>query len=784
MEQMLDRTNIRDRAYGRPSAPTEADIATLNPSIPQARAARPECRATLDSHKTFMDTNDTSGSGENTVPWNNGDGNTYPSSRRGAQGAYCVGEYGNGKGRPDVTVRFANRSYGIPLATILEKNSHSTLQSHGSLPSITCRYAHAEPSNTTSSAVHSHRGCRSLDEMALQRIQEHASHEQDPDDRIDDHASPNVGPPVPCPGSVSVPIRALAHRRQLSKGSDIHEVDNDNEGKGLKGLLRGVIQHVRGTPRRSEARSSIPDSSPPHTPGEPKDFMKSPSLHTATENENNESPASQSQAPEYSSSPIIECPELPSHEASEAWAADCKRSLSVTETSGRDLPSIWHVIPSCNTSSDELLPPSDFLHPVRTHSESFVHSGRTSLVSAVQDSIPSYYISGDSSGSQSHRSRDDRPDRYTVDGTAIYRSTAPSLYDHDRARDISLCSTASTSYSGPVVRIDLDLQQGNSNSPCRSSTPVWFGIPAPNQSQQKTERATPAPRHGPPHSITSSALPALLPIAAASGIVQPNQATRGVSFYSPSGNLIQADQNSRSHPSSREPKTTHYHTVLSFSSGPSARPRPTTLPLTTPPQSSMPLPPHISKPKQECHHQRINSQIIPETVTSSSSSKVKGCGGVMQRANSFTPRSGVRRSIVDPKSKQPHKPNHSSKRLSRFRFDAVASCTSRQTWRRKPQKGNLHPSDGRRKLGCHGERRTCCNTSGLGPLAGRAFRVCFCQPWDGAGDPPRRGAGPCPAMGDGCHDHAHVGADDEEVHVPARRVLQKRRRDSGVAILS
>ena len=112
------------------------------------------------------------------------------------------------------------------------------------------------------------------------------------------------------------------------------------------------------------------------------------------------------------------------------------------------------------------------------------------------------------------------------------QGVAASFLKYEREREAGLHGTP-TSYSGSVLGIDLDLEQefpGPSRRPC---SPMWF-----------THREKSDTRDM--HTITSSALPILLSLAAASGIVRRNNVTPFPSFHSPSGKLIRAAEGSSS----------------------------------------------------------------------------------------------------------------------------------------------------------------------------------------------------------------------------------------------
>lgn len=265
-------------------------------------------------------------------------------------------------------------------------------------------------------------------------------------------------------------------------------------------------------------------------------------------------------------------------------------------------------------------------------------------------------------------------------------------------------------------------------------------------------------------SFTSSALTSLLPIAAASGIVQPNYNTPKISFYSPSGRLIQSEGSS-----SPETYAVHCGSPSVRRSIHSARQnltatgylppvRPALLPMTTPPVPTAPLPAHLRYHHNYRHPER--SQIESCESFIESSPMTTGCGGVV-RTNSFMLRSGTRQS--PPKKSTPSsnpKRHRSTKSLlhdlkgdvsfykSRYIALAAQSCASIQKNkekgkttsnrntvkdRRRSAYGTSKPRNHLRRTAGMEDPRQSAGEGLLGPLAGHLLRICFCQPFDGVG---------------------------------------------------
>ncbi|KAF2652656.1 hypothetical protein K491DRAFT_681140 [Lophiostoma macrostomum CBS 122681] len=120
--------------------------------------------------------------------------------------------------------------------------------------------------------------------------------------------------------------------------------------------------------------------------------------------------------------------------------------------------------------------------------------------------------------------RDESTADPSFEESTLSRGDAPS-----NEREGSVCTNLSTSYSSTVLGVDLDLQHYPEKPASHRSTSTSMWFTAQDCSTRDSGWYT----------VTSSALPVLLPLAAASGIVKQNH-SRPLSFYSPSGNLIQA----------------------------------------------------------------------------------------------------------------------------------------------------------------------------------------------------------------------------------------------------
>jgi hypothetical protein len=280
-------------------------------------------------------------------------------------------------------------------------------------------------------------------------------------------------------------------------------------------------------------------------------------------------------------------------------------------------------------------------------------------------------------------------------------------------------------------------------------------------------------------SFTSSALTSLLPIAAASGIVQLNYDTPKISFYSPSGRLIQSEGSSSPethavHCGSPSVRRSNFSNPAQHSArqnltatGYLPPVRPALLPMTTPPVPTAPLPAHLRYHHNYRHPERSHIESCESFIESSP--LATECGGVV-RTNSFLLRSGTRQSPPRKKNASSKDKRHRSTKTllhdlmgdvsfykSRYIALAAQSCASFQKSKEKgktlrkrdtaadkrcPSHSTNKPRQHSRRTARRDEPRQSAGESLLGPLAGHILRICFCQPFDGVGKPSRADA-PC-----------------------------------------
>jgi hypothetical protein len=734
----------------------------------ETRAAAPQDPFTF--YKTYFD-NDVPLLGEQDYLKSDDDSYTCHSGVAAAQDGSVDDAQPQARGHTaayKLAVRLANRSNGAPLATIIEQGSYSTLNSHGSLLSVG-RFPSIKAAENASPNRGSRRRSRSLDEKALHDIQEDLARELDASAVAVSRLNEDHGAADPASGTAT-PLTSYRFELQQSPASHSGDELFDHDHRSVKGFIRGVLQNVRGV-SKTRSRSSSMTHAPimDHRESPPSTRESSPRIDQLD------------QGPGDSRLPMSSCDVSTRVSESAATAPtprDQTRNRAIS-SAGTELSAQARLhsakfrpdIPESSAVFGSIPPTLPYRAATPSHERHFstpVEGAGTRDVAQKDITIQA---------STSHHDLFDTSARYTFDGVPVYHGQSSTMREASSAREVftsqnaSFCSTMTSSYSGTVLGVDLDLQHDFSRPMRRSQsplTPVWFTPQMAELERQASSSESPEsakaispPSHAPSHSITSSALTSLLPIAAASGIVWPNYNTPKISFYSPSGNLIQSES---SPPQGTSPPeyggsptvTSSYYNRQNANAGSSAGSlpiRPPLVPMTTPPTHKTPLPSHLR------HHHNYRrpemSQVSSRESSVTPKGPVKGCDGVV-RENSLTPRSG----IFFPHGKDDV---HRSVRLAihdlkaeakfyKARFITLAAAHSfapsmpkgktlqkrhvhnYNTYARKPQ----IPTGEARKGGYRQDV--------LGPLAAHALRVCFCQPYDGAGRPTRATAvGACMA---------------------------------------
>jgi hypothetical protein len=833
ISNLLDYSNCQ--ASNASTAQYEVHTAASNWSDKAKRSAQRHSMHTPNQdpfayYRAFNDTSALQGSGKDGFAQNSDADDGYTYAIPEVRDVSDIGAQQQTRVRAvpyNLAVRLANRSNGAPLATIVEQGSYSTLNSRGSLLSVG-RIPSLRVVENASPGRTSHKVLHSLDENALRRIQEDAHQEQTP------RATGGVHERRPLKDSstsdlvngVTTSSGSTTHLHPRLQGPQTNEKDHDANNRTVKGFFRGVLHNVRASSRTRSRSSSTHASIVEYREDQPETSDDSPQNQIQV-HETLKSSDGRFDTPCFVA---ISTPSPDYHARNrQRWSAN-------PETSARaDLPllnSPPHVIETQTASgtNPQLLPPlvatrsrerSTSVRLVPPEPRDAAHDGCSAGAPTLLEESSNTISAGDAF--------------YGVSGAGI---NASSLKEHDRARETSrnasFCSTMSTSYSGTVVGVDIDLLQDFSHPVRRSCSPtpvapVWFTPQMAELERQASVSESPpeatqvAEAEDPPRSMTSSALTSLLPIAAASGIVRPNYNTPKISFFSPSGSLIQPEDSStpgttsvsdftgtptvnKSYHNKNAPAT--YNAFPATTCLPS--PRPSLRPMTTPPTSSAPLPAHL---RHHHNYRRPEQSQIDSTIDSTTSiivpaPAVKGCGGIMGTESLF-PLNGMRHSHEGTKSR-PHYRRHRSIRsfAEDFRYEArfhrarlitaiIKSCTSTGKGRvlRKQQVASRRAvatayttmphnraSEAVGKKRMHKRHTKNKRDVGLlGPLAAHMLRICFCQPYDGAGKPTHAVAADTLRINrhaGSMHDrtkkeslHSHVKVLDMDAVLPNARVV-------------
>lgn len=628
----------------------------------------------------------------------------------------------------NLALRVTHRSGGGPLATIVEQGSLSTLNSHKSMLSadrfpMTRVAENASPKDTTP------RCSKSLDNQTM------VGDGEGGDQNGQIHASKNAA----C---------EKMHKRTTCGGSQsfgaIHEpsLGSVHGRKSLRESLRDILRNIRhGTGSRSWSSSTVSNATS-HSRNEVRDTRDSSPTSSDKDYQgqlsqqlfDGSSPGGNPQLGLFLSPAANTGEQLVHHGGSDVDLnlpaciyppfAQSPLHAEVTEDLGSypnislhsmlKLPSLQHAKEWVSSSS--LVSPK-----LGDRAEDRIHVETAALGTDNRVSFPAQDV---------------------PDNVPVYKD-APSPQECDvraryTSRNVGSCGTMSTSYSGTVLGVDLDLQQEFSHYSRNSVTPVWYapeesGSSELQGSQKRNRQQETNPL--PPRSLTSCALSALLPIAASEGIVQPDFTTPQLSFFSPSGNVIQVEKSYRTvpsgilcpnwlHSSSLSKDTTYqgHSKVSTIHKGLSAfldvlPTRLATMPVASPSQSLAPLPEHLRH-----HHNYQHAETGQNTPKAGPDSEiyidpaptVRGCGGMI-RTNSLNPRSGPRND-ADHSSEDRHSISYlfDSQKFE-SRCDAFVSWTASHVSKALTKHSPAKKPEDR-----------------IGPLAGHAIRICFCQPWDGA----------------------------------------------------
>jgi hypothetical protein len=532
-----------------------------------------------------------------------GDSDVYYASRAETQSAQLQPTQQIGARRIPyaLAIRLANQSNSstAPLATIIEQSSHSTLTSHGSLLSVG-RPPSLRGIEAISPNAIPQRGSRSLDENGLQSIQEHSF--LDYLSLAGTHVHENLV--ERSPNSVSTCDTATTPPRSehVSSQQDLTLMrSNCDENGGMKSFLRGVYHNVRGT-TRDGSRTCSANHAPIGILGQ---GIPSPAGANGRQVCCKQASHQQASCCASSQSSSTQAKSTFPGTPGSGKQARSGATLSVDSKPTAGLGSLSRPISlvkyergvtfDCAT---RVLPRADATPSATRNRQPREHEVAQQAVDGVgladQDKVSA---------------------RLVVDGGGFLSQKAASL-EFDKAREefesrnASFCGTVSTSYSGAVVGVDVDLQHEFAHPVCRSrsATPVWFTAPP-----AEIQRQVPGPKvHATRYSVTSPALTSLLPIAAASGIVRSDYTKPTLCYYSPSGRQIERDCSST-------------------------------------PDQLTDNQAHVPVAQDRLIMAATVAPVGPVVIRRKTGRKVKGCDG-MVREDSLMPRSGV--GCPQPKSKR------------------------------------------------------------------------------------------------------------------------------------
>ncbi|EUC49119.1 hypothetical protein COCMIDRAFT_85450 [Bipolaris oryzae ATCC 44560] len=691
------------------------------------------------------------------APDRNGCTRHYTSGVDDVQDCSRQQQYARGRAVPiNLASRLANRSNGVPLATIVEQGSCSTLNSKSSLLSV-CPFASLRAVENTSPNYYAlPQAPLALDGRALQLNVENGQPELVLDPTTRESSKPSykdIGSLSPQDKTTTPSLQTILDRPRALQ-HQIGEIGYDGNSKNVKDLVDGVIHNVQAVSRARSRSSSAHTPIADHHHSRQETSDDTPNSHLCgpdrfkSENKVLVAPAGVSSAP-------LGMTQLPAHQhqSRDGWTLN---------TAFKPSARLY------------LLSKEDML------------SSHTQLGAAHPLSKPSTGKEGrhDNASKISAQRRS-----FNLEGNAFYGISMSSNATHswievdgaeDASQNASFCSTVSTSYSGSVVGVDVDLQHEFPQKICHSSSsthvaPVWFTPQVAEQERHASLSRSPEAKQSPEtertrRSITSSALTTLLPIAAASGIVRRNYETPKISFFSPSGHLIQPEgSSSPGTPSASDfsgsPTVSAFTSInptpASYSVFPATclpPPRPSLRPMTTPPTSSVPLPANLR------HHHNYRrpekSQINPEIEYRHSFNNaglaVKGCDGIV-RTGTLPVNTQTHQSYGMTKPRHEYRRDRSVRlfkddarlkaRSRRARLMTVMSTTTAKgrnlgkqdevtiyaSMPHKRKRISVATSDRKRLPSRHVRREG--KTGLVGPVAGHVLRICFCQPYDGASKP-------------------------------------------------
>jgi hypothetical protein len=420
-------------------------------------------------YKALLHTDTFSGSSANEVQLDD-DGYTCHIESSGAHNLISnSGQQARAHATPyHIAARVANRSNGAPLATIVEQGSYSTLNSHGSLLSAS-RFSCSRIAEDQSPNRASHHMVQSVDENPIRHIQRQVLQAQDATPATSAHPALQNWGRSHAVLQMSMPIKYSSDLPRFPK-SQIGDADHNEDDSKPTGFFRGVLRNVR-TASHTESRLM----SLTHT-----------SVLKARSNRSDSSPPCQQQ--DYDDRGQESCPQ--NCKASNSMQSSSSVTPSVKCQARNRKISFTNLEPSALTSP--YLPLHESSLPLLEHASSLetvshllapsvaARSREQALSVRVVPPEPRDVTDVDdttSASTFSNRHKHDTSAHYVRDGVSVPKLSASSLkkqeyVSNETSRNASFCSTMSTSYSGTVLGVDLDLQHGSLQSARRSSSPM------------------------------------------------------------------------------------------------------------------------------------------------------------------------------------------------------------------------------------------------------------------------------------------------------------------------
>lgn len=365
-----------------------------------------------------------------------------------------------------LSIHLANRPNGGPLATIIEHGSYSTLKSHGSLLSIG-HHMSPQISGTSLPGHASHRPAQSLDENVLSLLQEVPFTRQSTTGDTETQVKAVYCATADSTTDVTALITPNASLPLQTAQPQTIFGDSAVTTNKLRRFLHGAYENVRGPLRaRSDSLSA--------------NFV--------------ESRAERSGDSAYSR--IIGKTEahkrLSIEHLDENSTISLRSSLSEHSTQNTQTQAIHRKTRLTNTRSSAHSTSSP-LEPASPHFDQRGTADRrtdlpiTSLVTCEHAQPSTIRLVSPKPRDVAH---DEAPNgvltpskhghnesaQYALDGVFVPLSSSPPIEKYkrgtDTSRNSSLCGTMSTSYSGTVLGVDLDLQHNALNPVNRSSSPM------------------------------------------------------------------------------------------------------------------------------------------------------------------------------------------------------------------------------------------------------------------------------------------------------------------------